>query len=96
MFDARSRYYNVETATIVSADGRTIAYKRRRFLPAAGTALVLAEVLPTEGERLDLLTARALGDPEAFWRICDANDRLSPFEILDEAGQTLRIPLPRI
>lgn len=95
MLDAKSRYYSIDTATFATADGRTIAYKRRRFLPASGTALVLTEVMPAEGERLDLLTARTLGDPEAFWRICDANDALSPFEILEQREQSIVIPMPQ-
>ena len=94
MFDAKSRYHGIETATLVTADGRMIAYKRRRFVPP-GTALVLAEVLPAEGERLDLLTARTLGDPEAFWRICDANATPSPFELLTDPDQAIRIPTPQ-
>lgn len=95
MFDPNSRYYAIETATFVTAGGRMIAYKRRRFLPA-GAALVLAEVMPAEGERLDLLTARTLGDPEAFWRICDANDTRSPFELLKDRDRAVRIPTPQI
>lgn len=94
MFDAKSRYYAIETATFITADGRMIAYKRRRFVPG-GTALVLAEVVPADGERLDLLTARTLGDPEGFWRICDANTTPSPFDLLKDRDQTIRIPTPQ-
>lgn len=92
MFDAKSRYYGIETATFVTSDGRMVAYKRRRFVPAVGAALVLAEVRPAEGERLDLLTARTLGDPEAFWRICDANDVQSPFDLSKDPNQKVQIP----
>lgn len=95
MFDPKSRYYATETATFVTAEGRMIAYKRRRFVPASGAALVLGEVMPGAGERLDLLTARTLGDPEAFWRVCDANDALSPFDLLDERERAVRIPTPQ-
>jgi hypothetical protein len=95
MFDAKSRYYNIETAPFVSADGRMIAYKRRRFLPAASSALVIGEVTPGKEERLDMFTARTLGDPEAYFRICDANDAMSPFELLDESERAQRIPAPR-
>ena len=94
MFDAKSRYYGIERANFVTADGRMIAYKRRRFVPAVGAALVLAEVRPAEGERLDLLTARTLGDPEAFWRICDANDGQSPFDLLNDRDE-VQIPTPQ-
>ena len=33
MFDPTSRYAAIETATLTDADGRVIAYERRRFLP---------------------------------------------------------------
>jgi hypothetical protein len=96
MFDPKSRYYSIDTTILVAADGRMIAYKRRRFLPPAGSALVLAEVMPTVDERLDLLTARTLGDPEAFWRVCDANGTLSPFRLLEDRSQSIRIPTPQV
>jgi hypothetical protein len=94
MFDPTSRYYSLETATFTTSDGRMLAYKRRRFVPTE-QGLILGNLVPSEGERLDLVTARVFGDPGAFWRICDANAALSPFELLDEAGRALRVPLPR-
>ena len=33
-FQPTSRYYNLETAQFATPDGRVLAYKRRRFLPA--------------------------------------------------------------
>jgi hypothetical protein len=95
MLDVKSRYYSLETATLVAPDGRMVAYKRRRFLPPPSAPLTLSEALPSEGERLDLLTTRTLGDPELFWRICDANNALSPFDLLQERGRTVRIPMPQ-
>jgi hypothetical protein len=47
----------------------------------------------TQGERLDHLTARYLGDPTLFWRVCDANGALHPLE-LEELGRVVRIALP--
>lgn len=47
----------------------------------------------TQGERLDNINARYLGDPEQFWRLCDANGVLHPRE-LEEVGRILRITLP--
>ena len=95
MFGPTSRYYNIETATIISADGRLIAYKRRRFLPQSDTFALLMEVTVTQGDRLDLITARTLGDAEQFWRVCDANQSLDPFDLTSELGSTLRIPIPQ-
>ena len=95
MFEPNSRYYNLETATYVAADGREIAYKRRRFLPQGEDMPLLVEVTVTEGDRIDLITARALGDPEQFWRVCDANNAMNPIELTEEAGQVLRVPIPQ-
>jgi hypothetical protein len=95
MLDFKSRYHNLETATLTTQEGRVVVYKRRRFVPSPSELPTLSEVVPVEGERLDLLTARTLGDPEQFWRICDANNTLSPFDLVRECEDTLRIPLPR-
>ncbi|MBD2773372.1 LysM domain-containing protein [Iningainema tapete] len=92
MFSVTSRYFSIETAKWVSPDGREIAYLRRRFLPNATTA-VLAEHAVTEGDRLDNITARYLGDPEQFWRVCDANNAMHPDELTTEVGRRLVIPL---
>lgn len=96
MFEHTSRYYNLETAQFTTPDGRRIAYKRRRFLPQGKDMLLLAEVTVTGGDRLDLITATNLGDPEQFWRVCDANDAMNPEEVTAEIGRTLRIPLPQV
>jgi len=52
MFPPTSRYYNIETAKLVGADGRETIYLRRRFLPDLRTIIVLAEHSVTEGDRL--------------------------------------------
>jgi nucleoid-associated protein YgaU len=95
MFEHTSRYYNIETATLTLADGRVVAYKRRRFLPQAESLQVLAEVTVSQGDRLDLITARTLGDPEQYWRICDANEAMNPPDLTDEPGEVLRVPVPQ-
>jgi hypothetical protein len=95
VFEANSRYYLIETATVTLADGRTVAYKRRRFLPQGKRLPLLVEVSVNEGDRLDLITARILGDPEQFWRICDANDTMHPAELTDEPGDKLRVAVPQ-
>lgn len=93
MFEPTSRYYPIETATLTDADGREIAYKRRRFLPVTAPP-TLAEVVVTQDERLDLIAARTLGEPEFFWWICDANRVLDPSELLARSGRRLLIPGP--
>lgn len=93
MFPATSRYYNVEKVTLTTADGKEIIYLRRRFLPASAQSLTAAEHTVSEGERLDNVTARYLGDPEQFWRLCDANDAMQPEELTAEIGRRLIIPV---
>ena len=39
------------------------------------------------------IAAKYLGDPEQFWRICDANGAVRPDE-LEMVGRRLRITLP--
>src|SRR4051812_21805494 len=95
MFEPSSRYYPLETATLTAADGRRIAYKRRRFLPRGASLPLLVEVTVVQGDRLDQITARTLGDPEQFWRVCDANDTMNPATLTDTPGSTLRVPVPR-
>jgi nucleoid-associated protein YgaU len=100
MFDPGSRYYNLETVKLEIIDGdgkpRVIAYKRRRFIPAADGQTTLVEHTVTQGERLDNITARYLGDPLQFWRICDANNALNPEELTDETGRTIAITMPQL
>jgi hypothetical protein len=95
VFAHTSRYYALETAALVAEGGRVLAYKRRRFLPPGDQLPLLALVLVTEGDRLDLIATRTLGDPEQFWRVADANDALDPFELTATPGRTLRVPVPQ-
>lgn len=95
MFDYTSRYYELEKATITLQDGREVAYVRRRFLPQPSTVVVLAEHTVTQGERLDNITARYMGDPELFWQLCDINNAMHPEELTAEIGRKLRVSLPQ-
>lgn len=95
MFSSTSRYYPIETATYETADGDSIAYKRRRFPPQGEDLALLVEVTVKAGDRLDLIAARTIGDPEQFWRICDANNVLNPSD-LEEAERTIRVPVPEV
>ena len=96
MFDHTSRYARIETATYETPEGRTITYVRRRFLPQGERLPLLVEVTVTDGDRLDLITARTLGDPEQFWRVADANNAMNPFDLTQEPGATVRVPVPQV
>jgi hypothetical protein len=95
VFEPTSRYYAVEEATLTTPDGRVITYKRRRFLPQGAAQPLLVEVTVEAQDRLDLITARTLGDPEQYWRVCDGNDAMHPAELTAEAGRTIRVPIPQ-
>ena len=50
---------------------------------------LLVEHTVTGGDRLDNLAAHYFGDPELFWRICDANRALRPDDLTETAGRRL-------
>jgi hypothetical protein len=94
MFDPTSRYATVPdaTVTVTAPDGtaRTVTFKRRRFVPPPGDHTTLVEHTVAQGERLDNVTARYLGDPTRFWQVCDANQALDPAE-LEQPGRIVLI-----
>lgn len=95
-FPLTSRYYAVTTAIHETSADKQIIYLKRRFIPQPERFELLQEHTVTQGDRLDNITARYLGDPEAFWRVCDANRVMRPGELEEpEAiGRRLRITLP--
>jgi hypothetical protein len=96
MFDHDSRYRNLPVLHDTDAQGRTVAYISRRFLPPAGTLPVLTKLVCKEGDRLDHLAARVLGNATLFWRIADANDAIDPTDLTGTPGRELIVPVPQI
>jgi hypothetical protein len=100
MFDPTSRYAPIEKALLdvpgPGGEPRQVRYVRRRFVPPPDDdTTVLVEHTVTEGERLDVVTARYLGDPTQFWRVCDANRAMRPEALTDVPGRRIRITLPQ-
>lgn len=93
-FGANSRYHGVPTRTCAGPDGRPVTYLERRFVPAPQTALTAQLHTVQQGDRLDLLAARAIGDPEQWWKIADANGAMAPEQLTEQPGRVLRIGLP--
>lgn len=93
-FPSTSRYYGLDSTTMQMGDGRTVRYLRRRFVPQPEQFALLQEHEVTQGERLDNITAHYLGDPELFWRVCDANRAMRPDELTETIGRRLRITQP--
>jgi hypothetical protein len=88
-----SRYAEVGTAVLQAPDGREIVHLRRRFLPPPERLATAGWETVRDGDRVDLVAARALGDPTAFWRLCDANLAFDPAE-LETPGRVVRVALP--
>ena len=91
MFARGSRYETVPDAVHVDAAGREVPYKLLRPFPPLPPTVQTH--LVADGDRLDLLAHRYLGDSELFWRICDANGALRPEELTREPGRVLGIPI---
>jgi hypothetical protein len=94
LFASTSRYYGLPVENLVLPNGTTIVYVTRRFVPAPERFQTLQYHTVTQGERLDNIAASYLGDPDLFWRVCDANRAMRPEDLTDTPGRTLRITLP--
>jgi len=92
-FAPTSRYSGLEIAQ-VTIDGEMHSYVRRRFVPSPERLTIVGEHTVVAGERLDHIAALALGDPELFWRICDANRAMRPEELTETIGRALAVALP--
>lgn len=95
MFETTSRYYNLANRSCTNREGQEFLYKERRFLPQGKNLPLLVEVTVEQSDRLDLIAYRTLGNPELFWRVCDANDAMDPFLLTAEPGRKLRVAIPQ-
>lgn len=95
LFAGNSRYQGIATATLTIPDGQVVTYVLRRFIAPPGQFRLLQEHTVVQGDRLDNIAAKYLGDPEQFWRIADANGAMRPEELTDLIGGKLRITLPQ-
>ncbi len=93
-FPPTSRYYDIPTKTLEAADGSKVVYLARRFVPPGSRFATLNWHTVVAAERMDLIAGAELGDPLAFWRICDANDAMRPDDLAASVGRRLRIALP--
>jgi len=94
VFPSESRYHGIPAVQLTQPDGTEVAYVKRRFVPPPENFALLQEHRVTDGDRLDNLAARYIGDPTQYWRICDANGAMRPAELTETAGRRLRITLP--
>ena len=89
MFSKTSRYFPLGELTHRAPDGRDIVYKERRLVPPTPAG---GRVTIGQSGRLDLLAGRIFKDPQKFWRLCDANEELNPFELQARSGRSLKVP----
>lgn len=96
VFLPTSRYASIEQEKLVLPCGRVIVYLKRRFVPPTESFVEIQKHIIQEGDRLDRIAHKSVGDPEQFWRICDANNAMHPEALTaeDRAGRKLRITLP--
>jgi hypothetical protein len=94
LYPPGSRYHGLAALTLVRPDGTRVAYMQRRFIPRPEDLALLQEHAVVQGDRIDNLAARYLGDPLQYWRIADANGAMQPAELTRVLGRRLRITLP--
>lgn len=89
-----SRYHATATRTLTLPDGRMVSCLARRFVPAPERHAQVDTHAVVEGDRIDNLADRYLGDAQQYWRIADANGAMLPAALTAQPGQRLRITLP--
>ena len=96
-FPTDSRYHGSATLTYVTPDREKITYLARRFVPqpSAANFSTVAQHMVKQGDRLDLLAAKYLGDPLLFWLICDANGAVQPDALVETPGNVVNITTPQ-
>jgi hypothetical protein len=93
-FPFTSRYHGLEVGEWTDAAGTPHKYVRRRFIPPPDRFELIVEHTVRQGDRVDTIAAEALGDPEQFWRLCDANGVMRPEELTETIGSRIRITMP--
>lgn len=92
-FPPGSRYHGLPPA-VLDVDGVPVRYVSRRFVPPPSRFAAIGEHVVSEGDRVDNVAAAGIGDPELFWRLCDANAVDHPANAVARPGTRLRITLP--
>ena len=93
-FPDNSRYHGVQITTLEQSGQEPIAHLKRRFVPAPERFAVIQEYIVVEGDRVDNLAAEKLGDPQLYWRLCDANVVMHPEKLTETVGAKVVITLP--
>jgi hypothetical protein len=96
-FPTDSRYYGFSVLQYTAPDGQMIPYLSRRIVPQSGAPnyATINRYTIVEGDRLDLIAAKYLGDPLMAWLICDANGAMKPHDLVKTPGVVLSITTPQ-
>jgi hypothetical protein len=96
-FPTDSRYYGFSVQQYTAPNGQVIPYLARRIVPQPGAPnyATINTVTVQQGDRLDLIAAKYIGDPLMSWLICDANGAMDPNDLVATPGSTLNITTPQ-
>lgn len=83
MFDPKSRYAKAELYHVTDRRGRIVQVVTALEAP---DPVVIGFHLLLQGQRIDHLAKKYLGDDAGFWRICEANGVMQA-EMLSEAPE---------
>jgi hypothetical protein len=94
-FPESSRYRGLSLLTYRDRDGREIVYVARRWVPPPAVLAEAGRYEVRDGDRIDVIAAKVIGNPLLWWRIADANAALAPSELTARSGRRLRITMPQ-
>jgi hypothetical protein len=96
-FPTDSRYHGYGVLQYTAPDGQVVPYLTRRIVPQPGAPnyATVAQYSVRQGDRLDLIAARYLGNPLMAWLICDANGAMRPDDLVAAPGAVLSITAPQ-
>jgi hypothetical protein len=96
----RSRYDGAQVASAAVTDGAGGTREVTHLLPRTprdpATVVPMAWHRVAAHDRADLVAHRHLGDPQAWWRICDANTALDPDALVgpENEGRVIVVGVP--
>lgn len=93
-FPPESRYHGIKRTQVTGPDGVPVPYLKRRFSPPPEDFALRYARRTKQGERLDLIAAAEIGNPEMFWMLLDANGAIWAEE-LETPEVEIRITLPQ-
>jgi nucleoid-associated protein YgaU len=96
-FPTDSRYYGYSVLQYTAPSGQAIPYLARRIIPQPGAPnyATINQYTVQQGDRLDRIAAKYLGDPLMAWLICDANGAMKPHDLVATPGAVLSITTPQ-